>query len=267
MGSLTLRDLFGQAEGNDTIGKMKVVSVLESLLAWARSARRAWRRSASPTRAGSRAWASSSARRCSRPSPAEQARARPGVARDGLRPAGVGHHDDGRTPRRPARHRARPGRRSVSGHGRRAGHVAPRVRPLRGAAPRGGRRARLAPGRPRPAGRRDHRVAPRGVDRPQRGPDGGHVLRDLRTRGAGPAGGRARGHEPRAGPGENAERERVGASATCALRHRRRRPSVFDLVLDSGELSPESWPSASPRWRALSAERPAGGDFTGAARA
>ena len=31
MGSLTLRDLFGQAEGNDTIGKMKVISVLEPL--------------------------------------------------------------------------------------------------------------------------------------------------------------------------------------------------------------------------------------------
>lgn len=31
MGSLTLPELFGQAEGNDTIGKMKVLAVLESL--------------------------------------------------------------------------------------------------------------------------------------------------------------------------------------------------------------------------------------------
>jgi signal recognition particle GTPase len=31
MGSLTLQELFDQAEGNDTIGKMKVLAVLESL--------------------------------------------------------------------------------------------------------------------------------------------------------------------------------------------------------------------------------------------
>ena len=31
MGSLTLPELFDQAEGNDTIGKMKVLAVLESL--------------------------------------------------------------------------------------------------------------------------------------------------------------------------------------------------------------------------------------------
>lgn len=31
MGSLTLRELLGQAEGDDIIGKMKVVAVLESL--------------------------------------------------------------------------------------------------------------------------------------------------------------------------------------------------------------------------------------------
>ena len=31
MGSLTLRELLDQAEGNDIVGKMKVVAVLESL--------------------------------------------------------------------------------------------------------------------------------------------------------------------------------------------------------------------------------------------
>jgi signal recognition particle GTPase len=31
MGSLTLPELFDQAEGNDTVGKMKVLAVLESL--------------------------------------------------------------------------------------------------------------------------------------------------------------------------------------------------------------------------------------------
>jgi hypothetical protein len=31
MGSITLRELFPQAEGNDIVGKMKVVAVLESL--------------------------------------------------------------------------------------------------------------------------------------------------------------------------------------------------------------------------------------------
>ena len=65
MGSLTLRELLDQADGDDVVGKMKVVAVLESLPGVGKvKARRIWRRSGSARPAGSAASGPSSARRC-----------------------------------------------------------------------------------------------------------------------------------------------------------------------------------------------------------